>query len=154
VRTVILAAGRFGGILKDEIAAGREPRLDIFELRDALQADVLDYDSVDACKAASVRATRRTAGISAALALMGAQLADRYDAVLTTGEELGIPFAILLAGKRRRPAHTMIAHTLTPWKKRVFFHFLRVQGQIDRILCYATSEERHIIERLALPRRR
>jgi glycosyltransferase involved in cell wall biosynthesis len=150
VRTLILAAGRFGGPLKDEIAAGREPRLDVFELRDALRADVLDYDSADACKSASVRATRRTAGISAALALMGAQAADRYDSVLTTGEELGIPFAMLLAGKRRRPAHTMIAHTLTPWKKRVFFHFLRVQGQIDRILCYATSEERHIVDVLGV----
>jgi glycosyltransferase involved in cell wall biosynthesis len=152
VRTLILAAGRFGGSLKDEIAAGREPRLDVFELRDALSADVLDYDSVDASKSPSVRAARRTAGISTALALLGAQAAARYDAVLTTGEELGIPFAMMLSGRRRRPAHTMIAHTLTPWKKRVFFHFLRVQGQIDRILCYATSEERHIVERLGVAR--
>jgi glycosyltransferase involved in cell wall biosynthesis len=148
---LILAAGRFGSPLPQEIAAGREPRLDVFELRDALgAADLLDYDSVDSSTLSSVRATRRTAGISAALALLGAQSASRYDAVLTTGEELGIPLAMLLSGRRRRPAHIMIAHTLTPWKKRVFFHFLRVQAQIDRILCYATSEERHIVERLGI----
>jgi len=150
VRTLILAAGRFGAALLQEIAADREPRLDVFELRDALDATVLDYDSVDASRLPSVRAARRTAGLSAALALLGAHCASSYDAVLSTGEELGIPFAMLTAGRRSRPSHTMIAHTLTPWKKRVFFHFLRVQGQIDRILCYATSEERHIVERLGV----
>lgn len=147
---MILAAGRFGGPLSQEIASGREPRLDVFELREALDADLLDYDSVDASALPSVRLARRAAGISAALALLGAHSASRYDAVLTTGEDLGIPFALLLAGRRRRPAHTMIAHTLTPWKKRLFFHLLRVQSQIDRILCYASSEERHSVERLGI----
>ncbi len=152
MRTLILAAGRFGSPLQQEIAAGREPRLDVFELRDVLGADVLDHDSVDASPLGSVRALRRTAGVSVALAWLGALSAPRYDAVLTTGEELGIPLAALLLGRRKRPAHTMIAHTLTPWKKQIFFHGLRVQSRIDRILCYASSEERHIVERLGVPR--
>jgi glycosyltransferase involved in cell wall biosynthesis len=45
----------------------------------------------------------------------------------------------------------MIAHTLTPLKKRLFFRYLGVGGRMDRILAYSTSEERHIIESLRIP---
>jgi glycosyltransferase involved in cell wall biosynthesis len=94
---------------------------------------------------------RRTAGSLAALAVLGAAQAAHYDAVLTSGEDIGIPLAALLLARRKAPAHTMISHTLAPWKKRVFFHLLRVHRRIDRILCYATSEEQHIIENLGIP---
>src|SRR3954470_24090164 len=52
---------------------------------------------------------------------------------------------------RDRPSHTMIAHTLFPMKKRIFFSVGRVDGCIDRFLCYATSEERNLVERLSVP---
>lgn len=152
MRALILAAGRFGPPLADDIAAGREPRLDVFELQRELGADLLDYRDVDASTRPAVRAARRALGASAALAALGSSAASRYDAVLTTGEDVGIPLAALLTGRRSRPSHTMIAHTLTPWKKRLFFHLLRVQRRIDRILCYASSEERHIIDRLGISR--
>jgi glycosyltransferase involved in cell wall biosynthesis len=154
VQTLILAAGRFGPTLSAEIAAGREPRLDVFELQAALGADLLDYRDVDASTKPAVRLVRRALGPSAALAVLGASVASRYQAVLTTGEDIGIPLAALLVGRRRRPFHTMIAHTLTPAKKRIFFRMLRVDRRIDRILCYASSEETHLIERLAFPAER
>ncbi len=45
----------------------------------------------------------------------------------------------------------MIAHTLSPAKKGVFFRWLDVGSRIDRMLCYSTSEERHMIDRLGVP---
>ena len=149
MRTLILAAGHLGGA--QQIAAGREPRLDVFELQKALSADVLDYGDVEKSQKASVRATRRTLGASAALATLAGGMLERYDAVLTTGEDVGVPLAALLTGRRHRPTHTMIAHTLSPWKKRLFFHLFRVQRRIDRFLCYATSEERHMVDQLGIP---
>jgi glycosyltransferase involved in cell wall biosynthesis len=44
----------------------------------------------------------------------------------------------------------MIAHTLTPRKKRPFFSWLHVDTEIDRILCYSSFEERHMIEQLGI----
>jgi glycosyltransferase involved in cell wall biosynthesis len=151
MRTLILAAGRFGPPLRERIAAGREPRLDVYELQSALGADVLDYGDVDASSRSAVRLANRSAGASAALALLGASAAGQYDAVVTTGEDIGIPLAGLLLARRKAPAHTMISHTLAPWKKQLFFHLFRVQRRIDRILCYATSEERHIVDGLGVP---
>ena len=150
MRTLILAAGRFGPDAAQQIQAGREPRLDVFELKAALGADLLDFRDSDASSLLSVRMARKL-GESAALAALGAAVSAGYDAVLTTGEDIGIPLAALLKARRKAPAHTMIAHTLTPWKKRVFFHLVRVQDRIDRVLCYATSEERHIVASLGLP---
>ncbi len=149
-RVLILAAGRFDEPLANRIRAGEEPKLDIFELQVALRAEVLDFRAVDGSRRPAVRLAQRLLGDSVALALIGAEERARYDAVLTTGEDIGIPLAALWKG-RRAPVHTMIAHTLTPAKKRLFFQLLRVQDRIDRILCYSSNEERHMVERLGIP---
>ena len=149
-RVLILAAGRFDEALAARIRAGDEPRLDIFDLQAALGADLLDFRAVDGSPRLAVRIVQRALGDPAALALIGAAERRRYDAVLTTGEDIGIPLAALWKG-RRAPVHTMIAHTLTPAKKRAFFQLLRVQDRIDRILCYSSNEASHMIEQLRLP---
>ena len=154
-RCLILAAGRFDPVeTARAVAADREPRLDVYELCRSLSADVLDFKDVDASRSALVRAAGRALGQSAALALLGAERAADYQAILTTGEDIGSPLASRLRFARRRPSHTMIAHTLSPLKKRLFFAMGRVEACIDRFLCYATSEERNLVERLSVPAER
>jgi glycosyltransferase involved in cell wall biosynthesis len=150
MKTLILAAGRFGESMRQGIAQGREPRLDVFELAKVLDADVLDYLAVDASVLALARRAGMT-GTSAALAFLGHRQRAKYDAILTTGEDIGLPLAALLKLSRAKCSHTLIAHTLFPAKKRMFFDYLKVGERIDRILAYSTSEERHMIERLGMP---
>ena len=150
MKTLILAAGRFGESMRQGIAAGREPRLDVFELAKVLDADVLDYLAVDASALALARRAGMS-GTSAALAFLGYRQLAKYDAVLITGEDIGLPLAALLKLSSLKCSHTLIAHTLFPAKKRVFFDYLKVGSRIDRILAYSTSEERHMIDRLGLP---
>jgi glycosyltransferase involved in cell wall biosynthesis len=154
-RCLILAAGRFDPVeTARAVAADREPRLDVYELCRALSAEVLDFKDVDASASPMLRAARRALGDSAALALLGASRAGEFQSVLTTGEDIGIPFAARLRFARERPSHTMIAHTLFPLKKRIFFSVGKVESCIDRFLCYATSEEQNLVERLSVPRGR
>jgi glycosyltransferase involved in cell wall biosynthesis len=148
---LLLAAGRFDPPLADRIRQGLEPRLDVFELRDRLGARLLDYGDVDRSRRPEVRLAQGTLGDSAALALLGARERGDADALFTTGEDIGIPLALLLAAGRARASHTMIAHTLHPAKKRPFFTVLRVHRRIDRILVYATSEERLAVDGLGIP---
>ena len=63
-----------------------------------------------------------------------------YDAFFTTGEDIGLPLAALLKASRGKRSHTMIAHTLLPAKKRVFFK-AGVGSQLDEVLVYSTTEE-------------
>jgi glycosyltransferase involved in cell wall biosynthesis len=154
MRCLILAAGRFDGSLRTAIQEGREPRLDVFQLADALGADVLDYRDVDGSKRPDVMLAARTgkmAARSAALALLGFAERDRYDAFFTSGEDIGLPLAALLKTTSSNCSHTMIAHTLHPKKKQLFFRVGRVATNIDRMLVYSTSEERLATERLGVP---
>src|SRR3954468_9454419 len=43
MRCLILAAGRFDDTLKADIAQQREPRLDVFQLAEVLNARVIDF---------------------------------------------------------------------------------------------------------------
>src|SRR6478609_3166701 len=120
MRTLILAAGRFDDALKTRVAEDREPRLDVFELSKALGAAVIDFSAVDASRSPLVKLAARGSA-SAAVALLGFLQRDRYDALFTTGEDIGLPLAALLKTTRARCSHTMIAHTLFPAKKQAFF---------------------------------
>ncbi|HET7543362.1 MAG TPA: glycosyltransferase family 4 protein [Polyangiaceae bacterium] len=151
MRPLILAAGRFDDTLKTRIAEGREPRLDVFELAKALDATVMDFGDVDRSSAPAVKLLARSAGASAALALLGFQQRTQFDAMFTTGEDIGLPLAALLKTSRAGCSHTMIAHTLYPAKKRVFFSVGRVASRLDRILVYSTTEERLTIDELHVP---
>src|SRR6187402_2725815 len=115
MRCLILAAGRFDHRLRDEIAAGREPRLDIFELAKELDADVVDFTDVERSQSPAVKLAAK-ASTSAAVAMLGYLKRKQYDAFFTTGEDIGLPLCALLRATRRKVSHTMIAHTLYPEK--------------------------------------
>jgi len=151
MRTLLLVAGRFGDAMRAAIERGREPRLDVFEIARRLDADIIDFRDVDESRNPVVKGLAKLT-TSAGVAYLGYLARDRYDAVLTTGEDIGLPFAMLLRASGSSCSHTMIAHTLFPAKKRVFFRYLKVEPRIDRILAYSTSEESNMIERLGIPR--
>lgn len=150
MRCLILAAGRFDEALRENIAADREPRLDVFELQRELGADMLDFKDAEASSHPAVRLAARAGGPSAAVAVLGFSKREAYDCFFTTGEDIGLPLAALLRTAPDKHSHTMIAHTLFPAKKRLFFK-LGVGRRLDRVLVYSTSEERLATEELGLP---
>jgi glycosyltransferase involved in cell wall biosynthesis len=141
MRCLILAAGRFDETLRAAIGEGREPRLDVFQIAQELGADVIDFLDVERSKDPIVKAVARFAGNSAAVAVLGYQRRSQYDAYLTTGEDIGLPLSALLKTSKAGCSHTMIAHTLFPTKKQLFFSVARVASRIDEMLVYSSSEE-------------
>jgi glycosyltransferase involved in cell wall biosynthesis len=151
MRCLILAAGRFDEALRSDIARHREPRLDVFQLAAELEAKVIDFQDVDRARDQAVKLAARVGGSSAAVALLGFRERSKYDAFFTTGEDIGLPLALLLKASRANCSHTMIAHTLWPKKKQLFFRLARVGSSIDRMLVYSTSEQRLAIDELHAP---
>jgi glycosyltransferase involved in cell wall biosynthesis len=149
MRCLILAAGRFDDALRKNIAADREPRLDVFELQRELNADMLDYKDAEASHHPAVRLAARAGGPSGGVAMLGFLRRKQYDCFFTTGEDIGLPLAALLSATPGKRSHTMIAHTLFPAKKRVFFK-VGAGRELDRVLVYSTSEERLAIDELGL----
>ena len=153
LETVIAVAAWHGEGLVEAIAADREPRRDVLELQSALGPDrtrMLDYGDVDRSRRPDVRAIRRTLGPAPALARLAFLERGPANAFFTNGEDVGLPLAALLGARRVQASHTMIAHTLAPRKKRALLR-LGVQRRLDRVICYASTEERLLLEDLHLP---
>ena len=60
-------------------------------------------------------------GIAAVQALLAYLTRHDYDVILTDGEHIGIPLALLLKLTRSRTLHVTIGHRLSAAKKRPFF---------------------------------
>ncbi len=111
--------------------AGEHPRRDYDALIQRLGADVLHAGEL------RKRRGRMIDGI--ALARIAARRADSYQHIYCDSEHIGLPLAFLL--RRRTNARlTMIAHYLTPAKKRAMVRLLGVQGRIDAVIVHAPSQ--------------
>jgi glycosyltransferase involved in cell wall biosynthesis len=126
----------------------RGPRKDYAALASALQADVIDYASIDRSRLA--RLVARISNRAVAQAVLAFRRRRGYDVILTDGEHVGIPLALLLKVVRDRIGHVTIGHRITASKKRPFFRWLRVQSHISRIALHSRRQYELAIDELGL----
>jgi glycosyltransferase involved in cell wall biosynthesis len=130
------------------VADGTWPNKDFLELPDRLQAGVIDYRSVEC---GPWRLLRRVLGVPVTQAVMAFARAGDYDVIYTDGEHIGLPLALLLRLRRRRPKHLTIGHLLDTPSKRWVLRWLRPAGQLDRVLLHASLQREIAVSRLGLP---
>lgn len=148
-RTLLVISAEVKRSVQPEIAAGRYPRKDYFELANALQADILDWTAINAH--AVTRLVTKVAGISLAHAWLAFRQRQSYQVIYTDSERVGIPLAVLLKLARASNHHIMLAHLLSPWKKRFWFRWGRIHSHIATILCHASLQRRIMIDELRIP---
>jgi glycosyltransferase involved in cell wall biosynthesis len=148
-RTLLLVEANVDPAQHAEIAADRFPRKDYFELARTLQADILDWSSIEESRASRLLA--RFAGRSLAQAWLAFRQRKRYDALYSDSERLGIPLALLLKLARARVPHIMLTHYLSSPKKRFWFRWARIQSHASAILCHSTEQRRLLVEDLRVP---
>lgn len=151
--TLLTVSGTIDPRIEQQIAQGRRPRADYLELAAACRADLLDYAQARREQGWIGRAIERLAGPDVLLALATFRRRKSYQAILTDGEQVGIPLAALLKlfGGRQRPRHLMINHVLSVPKKLLPMDALKLHTHIDRFLTYATAQQRFIRQRWNLP---
>jgi hypothetical protein len=145
-RALLVISARLDAAAHEAVDSGRWPRKDFFELQRALDADVIDYATVE--QRPSWRLLRHVAGTPAAQAWIAFSRRGRYDRIFTDGEHIGIPLALLLRLSRRAPRHVTIGHLLTTRAKRAVFRWLRPQRRMDAVLLHAGSQHRIAREEL------
>lgn len=148
-RTLLVISAEVRQAIRPEIAAGRYPRKDYFELADTLQADILDWTAIKTRSSASLFA--RVAGKSLAHAWLAFRQRRTYQVIYTDSERVGIPLAFLLKLARARNQHIMLAHLISPWKKRVWFRWGRIHSHIAAIICHSSLQRQIMIEKLRIP---
>lgn len=147
-RTLLVISARLDAEARAAVASGRWPRKDFLELERALDADVIDYGSVEGTR--FWRAARRIFGMPVTQACMAVARSGRYDQIFTDGEHIGIPLAVLLRFARRRPRHVTIGHLLVTPAKRAMFRWLRPHRGLDAVIAHATVQRRLACAQLGL----
>ncbi|MGE3267709.1 MAG: glycosyltransferase family 4 protein [Chloroflexota bacterium] len=88
-----------------------------------------------------------------AQAFMAFQRHQIYDVVITDGEHIGIPLALLLKMTGSKVAHVTIGHRLSTSKKRRFFRWLRVHSHMTRIAVHSKLQYAIATSELGIPER-
>ncbi len=130
-----------------QVRAG--PRKDYVALAEALGAQLLDRAWVE--RHLSARAVRRLFGAAVAQAWLAFRLRGRYGVIVTDGEHIAIPLALLLKLARARTIHVAIGHRLSSRKKRLFFTWLRVHTHMHRIAVHSRRQREIAVSELGVP---
>jgi hypothetical protein len=145
-RVLLTVSGTIPPDLSTAIEQGHRPRADYLELARAFGADVIDHREAQRTRGRGGRLVARVLGENAVLAWTCFRRRKQYDVVFTDGEQVGLPFAVLLWLSRRRPGHVMIGHRLSPRKKAVLHRMLRLRRRIDHVVVYASAQRRFAID--------
>jgi glycosyltransferase involved in cell wall biosynthesis len=125
------------------------PRKDYRVLTEQLGATVLDYESVNQSRFGRLLA--RFASMPVAQAWQAFRRRNDFDAILTDGEHIGIPLALLLKLARAQMPHVTIGHRVTAGKKRFFFRWLKVHSHISKIALHARAQFEQAQTDLGIP---
>jgi glycosyltransferase involved in cell wall biosynthesis len=154
-RAVLTVSGVIAADVHEQIASGKRPRADYLELARGFNADLLDYAAARKIMGWLGTVLEKLGGPNLTLAFACWKVRKRYLAIVTDGEQIGLPLAALLKfTPGTRPRHLMIVHVLSEQKKMVFLDWLGVQSAIDRFITYSRWQQRFIEDRWKLGRDR
>ena len=154
-RVVLTVSGVIPADIREQIASGKRPRADYLELAGGLNADLLDYAAARTIAGRTGVVLEKLGGPNLVLAYACWKIRKSCQAIVTDGEQVGLPLAALLKVTfGARPRHLMIVHVISEAKKTVFLDWLGVQSAIDRFITYSRWQQRFIEERWKLGRDR
>jgi glycosyltransferase involved in cell wall biosynthesis len=149
-----------GAIDPEQLAAaqrGERPRPDYVEIARALDAELVDYAAARRASPLLGPWIEKLAGKNALLAWSCFARRGEVGTILSDGEQVGIPLALLLKwlGRGSRGVrHVMIGHSLGAKKKAAFFEWLGAQSHIDTFLVYASAQKALVEQRFGVPAER
>jgi glycosyltransferase involved in cell wall biosynthesis len=154
-RVLLTVSGVIAADIREQIASGKRPRADYLELARSFNADLIDYAAARTIAGRTGALLEKLGGPNLVLAYACWKVRKNCKAIVTDGEQVGLPLAALLKfTPSARPRHLMIVHVISEPKKTVFLDWLGVQSAIDRFITYSRWQQRFIEERWKLGRNR
>jgi glycosyltransferase involved in cell wall biosynthesis len=149
-RTLILLAKRPDPQLPARIEAGDEPKAEYLELARALKAEINDFHSVESSSAFLVKTAAQRMSPSWGLAALGLSRRKEFDHLYATGEDIGIPLAMLLKAARCHEKLTVVFHNIGTPKRRAV---LKAIGHkvYRHIIVLGTSQRDILVNDLGIP---
>lgn len=123
-------------------------------MQEHFDADLIDAPTACAEHRLIGRLLNRVAGVGPLLGWACFRRRTHYDVIVTDGEQVGLPFALLcrLFG-RRGTHHAMIIHVVSPPKKAALIRWARLAPLIDRWIVYCTAQAEFIADQFGVSAR-
>ena len=132
--------------------AGTIPRPEYLILKEALGADLYDFTDVAASTRRSVIAARRY-GPRFGLAALGCSMRKRYDHFYCTGEDIALPFGMMMACLADFGRITAVVHNVGTPKRRALLR--AIPSRVWRhVICIGDEQERLLTEDSRVPAER
>lgn len=149
-RVLLTVSGSIPDDLDAAVASGRRPRADYRVIAEELDAEVVDGPSAIAALGRTGRLLARL-GVGVVLAWYCFRRRHDFDVLVSDGEQVGLPYALLcrVAG-RGRARHVMIVHILSVPKKSWLVRVTRIARLIDRYVVYCGAQRDHIVDRFGV----
>ena len=117
-RVILTVSGFVAADIREQIASGHRPRADYLELARSFDADLLDYAAARTIAGRTGRVLEKIGGLNLVLAYACWKIRKSYQAIVTDGEQIGLPLAALLKfTPGARPRHMMIVHVISEPKR-------------------------------------
>lgn len=147
-RVLLSVSGEIPKTISAEVAQQLRPRADYLELARSLDADLIDFAKAREMSGRTGRWLERLGGPKLLLAYACWRLRHSYEAIVTDGEQIGLPLAVMLKfASRQRPQHVMITHIISAPKKARLIDVLGLTDQIDRFVVYCSWQSDFIHDR-------
>lgn len=140
-RVLLTVSGTLDPDVEDDIEAQRRPLADYIAISRATNAELLDWNALEAIALPLTRFLDRVAGKNVAMAYQLWRDRHDHDVVITDGEQVGIPYAAFSRLTRRPGHHVMIGHRLSPLKKRLPIRLFGLASAVDMVLVYSSAQK-------------
>ncbi|PWT80158.1 MAG: glycosyl transferase family 1, partial [Acidobacteria bacterium] len=113
-RVVLTVSGVIAADVREQIASGQRPRADYLDLARSFNADLLDYAAARTIAGRTGAVLEKLGGPNLVLAYACWKVRKSCRAIVTDGEQVGLPLAALLKlTPGTRPRHLMIVHVIS-----------------------------------------
>lgn len=123
------------------------PFPDYLAIRNVLTPEILDSRTIRAVAHPLVRSVRRALRFQWAIALTALLTANDYDAILATGEDVGLPLAFLAKTFRRRLPLLLICHNVTGRRSSLLLGRLKVASAVQQFHCLSSAQAQILCDR-------
>ncbi|MFT5193120.1 MAG: glycosyltransferase involved in cell wall biosynthesis [Cellvibrionaceae bacterium] len=157
-KVLLTISGNIPTNLLEDIANGEKPRTDYIEMSKEFGADLIDYQKAEATTGLVGKVLKKIAGNNIVLAWACFRLRKNYTTIFTDGEQVGLPYALLLRlfawNPYHKPSHLMIVHILSTKSKKMMMTLFGLKKHIDQFLVYSTRQQEIICQTWNLPKDR
>lgn len=150
-RVALTVSGTIPESLDDDIAAGIRPRADYRVMAEHFDADLIDRTIALQSTGLVGSLLERWLGVGPLLAWWCFRHRRLYDVIVTDGEQVGLPLALLTRLLGRGSArHMMIVHILSTATKSRLIRWARLASQVDTYVVYCSAQRDFLVDELGV----